>query len=82
MPAPFEALYQYILTDLESRFPKPRIGLSISEVAAYLSEAYGISDSSELCQRRITFHGDTTGSTGPAWKGSSLLRRRLVYRAQ
>jgi hypothetical protein len=70
MPAPFEARYHYILADLEARFPRPRIGLSISEVATYLSEAYGISDSSELCRRRI--HSMETQLGRPVLLGKDL----------
>jgi len=46
------------------------MGLSTSEIATYLSEAYGISDSSELCRRRI--HSMETQLGRPVLLGKDL----------
>jgi hypothetical protein len=70
MPAPFEVRYQYFLKDLEATFPNRRLGLSIQEVATWLSSAYGISDSSELCRRRL--HSMETQLGRPTLLGKDL----------
>lgn len=52
MPAPKADRIQLLLTSLNNAYPK-RVALRTSEIAAWMSDTWGVKNSPEVCRRRL-----------------------------